>query len=288
MPSTKDFRLNIATSSQGDEQGISAEIQPTPTGNCAAKEIRVNGQPVTKNTKAIGDIKVVNFGAMNTSVALRAPKDHPPIRIEIKVDCGGKNEKTFIANVLSQQDQNPLEATGNLLDGIIDVFKKIADFLGGGFKELLPEELRDGLKTIKGLVGKGLDIVSNLLPGLKLIPDPATAILLRLLPDNLEHLKKKIGEHLKDLDPLDDSPEAALADAEALRALILEDIIPFVQQVGELATNDLKQYTQRLSVMRKMTARLGDQLDLMGRTTKVKRSTAKRTATKRRPARKLK
>lgn len=268
MPNTKDFRLKIIPQRGAEEDGIAAELQPTPTGNCKLKEIRVNGQKVTNATKAIGELKVSNFGP--TLVALKAPKNHKPIRFEFDVDCGGKDEKTFTADVTSKTGQTDAEAaTTDFLDVIIGVFKKIADFLGGGFKDL-PGDLREALKKIKGLVGKGVDIVSNLLPLAKGIPVTPLAALALLFPDNLDHLKKKIGEHLKDLDPLDDSREAVLADAEALRALILDDVIPYVQQVGAFAMNDLQQYTQRLSVMSKMTARLDDQLDMLGRSGKGK------------------
>jgi len=270
MPNTRDFILKVTSqivNEKTGERGINAEIQPTPTRNCDAKQVRVNGQVITKGTKAVGDLTVTNFEP-NRRVSLRAPKDHPPITIEIDLDCERKDEKTFSAVVRSDgsvaDGSNALTDTTNLIDLIVGFFKKIAD--AAGRLTDLPGDVRDGLKKLKALVGKGLDIASNLLPGLKLI-NPALA----LVPDNLEHLKKKIGEHLKDLDPLDDSREAALADAEALRLLILEDIIPYVQQVGAVATNDLQQYTQRLSVMRKMTARLGDQLDLLSVPTKQKR-----------------
>jgi hypothetical protein len=48
MPNTKDFRLIITPVRGIEEDAIAAELQPTPSINCALKEIRVNGQKVTK------------------------------------------------------------------------------------------------------------------------------------------------------------------------------------------------------------------------------------------------
>lgn len=274
---TTDFQLKPSTPKiRNGKQEFFVPILPPPgSQGCKIVEVKVNGTPVKDGDK-VGNVEVTNLSPSEGFISLRAPLNEPPIKVEFKLKC----PKDQIVNLITEAgfgaktQADPVDATRNFLDVIIGVFKKIADFLGGGFKDL-PGDLREALKTIKGLVGKGVDIVSNLLPLFKGIPITPEAALALLLSDNLNHLKKKIGEHLKDLDPLDDSREAVLADAEALRALILEDVIPYVQQAGAFAMNDLQQYTQRLSVMSKMTARLNDQLDMLGRSTKGKRKKKK-------------
>lgn len=268
---TTDFQLKPSTPTIRDgKQVFLVRILPPPLSQgCKIVEVKVNGKPVKDGDK-VGNVEVTNFSPSEGFISLRAPLNEPPIKVEFKLECPNKQIIDLITEAGFGAKVNPEDATKSFLDDIIGVFKKIADFLGGGFKDL-PGDLREGLKKIKGLVGKGVDIVSNLLPLFKGIPITPAAALSLLLTDNLDHLKKKIGEHLKDLDPLDDSREAVIADAEALRALILEDVIPYVQQVGAFAMNDLQQYTQRVSVMRKMTARLDDQLDMLGRSKKGKR-----------------
>lgn len=270
---TTDFQLKPSTPEiRNGKQVFFVPILPPPgSQGCKIVEVKVNGKPVKDGDKS-GNVEVTNLSLSEGFISLRAPLNEPPIKVEFKLKCANDQIIDLItdAGMGANVQANPVDATKGFLDGLINVFKGFADFLAGPFKDL-PGDLREGLKKIKGLVAKGLDIVSNLLPLAKGLSSftPAGA-LAGLLPDNLDHLKKKIGEHLKDLDPLDDSREAVLADAEALRALILEDIIPYVQQVGDFAMNDLQQYTQRLSVMNKMTARLGDQLDMLGRSTKSK------------------
>lgn len=258
MP-TSDYRFEVVSKpieNQPGIIGINAEIVPSLRDGCKVKFI-VNGVEVTGEKQEIGNILVFNFTRRGSRVALRIPVGQPPPRIQAIVECPEGDSKVFD----SSDRDNPKEATRNFLDKFLDFLKDAADTLAEGFKKFLPEEFRKKLKEIKGLIGKGIDVVTNLLPGAKAFAPLAPFLL--LFPDNLEHLKKKIGEQLKELDPLDDSPEAALADAAALRALILEDIIPFVQQVGNIATKDLELYTQRVSVMNKMTARLSDQLQII-------------------------
>jgi hypothetical protein len=269
------FRLEQNSEIRGNEQAISVSVVPPPPLGCRVNRIFVNDVPIDDVGQKVGSVTVTNIAAGPGYFALKAPKNHAPIKVDVTLVCGNSAEVITRQVGLNIKDQeNPVDATSGFLDGIIDVFKKIADFLGDGFKRLLPEDLRDALKKIKGVVGKGIDIVSNLLPGIP-IPVPG----LPLIPlGNLEHLKKKIGEHLKDLDPLDHSSEAVLADAEALRLLILEDVIPFVQQVGTIATNDLQQYTNRLSVMRKMGERLGNQLEMLAGPKRVRKGRKKAKA----------
>jgi len=283
-----DYHLEQTSTERGNEQIISVSVAPPLPFGCNIARIWVNDVGLKTNGQTIGNITVVNLSIGAGYFALKAPKNQPPVKLEVSVVCPKSQFLLSTFGGLSvKNDANPVEATKGFLDGIVDVFKKIADFLGGGFKDLLPKDLREGLKKIKGLVGKGVDVVSNLLPLFKGIPIPLGGLPLTL-PDNLDHLKKKIGEHLKDLDPLDDSPEAVLADAEALRALILDDVIPYVKQVGAFALGDLQQYAQRVSVMRKMSARLGDQLDMISRATKRKRPTKSKRPVKRKAGRKLK
>lgn len=255
-----------------EEQNFSVTLIPPPVPlGCKVESVSVDGVTVKNEGQKIGDVTVFNFNKNQDTFSFRTPRNAPPPKIEVTVVCPD-NTRTVLRND-GISTSNPAEDTTDFIDLITGFFKKLAD--AAGDLTDFPGDLLDELKRLKALVGKGLDIVSNLLPGLKLFPNPASALLL-LFPDNLEHLKRKIGEHLKDLDPLDDSREAVLADAAALRLLILEDIIPYIQQVGAVVTNDLQQYTQRLSVMRKMTARLGDQLDLMSVPTRRKRKARKK------------
>jgi hypothetical protein len=266
-----DFRLEQTSTVRDNEQAISISVVPPLPQGCKVARLFVNDKGVDKVGQTIGDVTVTNYSPGAGYFALKAPRNHPPIKVEVSVVCVGEKPVLLRTDIggprPSETSLSPFDFIKRIVEGIVNVFRKAADFLGEGITNLLPEDLRKALKDIKGLIGKGVDVVTNLLNGVKGLPVPFPPFVIPL-PDNLEHLKKKIGEHLRDLDPLDDSPEAAIADAKTLRALIIEDVIPFVRQVGDVADKELRLYTQRLLVMQKMVDRLGQQLELIKRPAK--------------------